>query len=143
WSNNPDALAGIFGKTWSYADPNNSPAEKAFVQQYRAKEGKPPSDRVFFGWHGMRLLLAALEDGKSADPVAVTKALAGLKLQDGGLPLSFRSWDHQLTRRLVVASARSNPKDKWDILDVKASRPANAAELERLYGTPAEVGCRM
>ena len=31
WSASPDALAGIFGKTWSYADLDNWPAEKAFV----------------------------------------------------------------------------------------------------------------
>jgi branched-chain amino acid transport system substrate-binding protein len=143
WSATPDALTGLYGKTWYYNDPVNSPEEKAFVQQYRAKEGRPPSDRIFFGWHGMRLLMAAVDQAKSVDPVAVTKALTALRLQDGGLPLQFRSWDHQLTRRLVVASARANPKDKWDILDIKTSRPGSAAELDAMYGTQAEVGCKM
>jgi branched-chain amino acid transport system substrate-binding protein len=143
WSATPDALTGLYGKTWYYNDPVNSPEEKAFVQQYRAKEGRPPSDRIFFGWHGMRLLMAAVDQARSADPVAVTKALTALRLQDGGLPLQFRSWDHQLTRRLVVASARANPKDKWDILDIKTSRPGSAAELDAMYGSQAEVGCKM
>lgn len=143
WSATPDALTGIYGKTWYYNDPNNSPEEKAFVKEFTAKEGRPPSDRVFFGWHAMRLLAAAVAEAKSVDPVAVTKGLTAMRLQDGQLPLGFRSWDHQLIRRPVVGVARANPKDKWDILDVKSTLPANAGELDRLYGTQAEVGCRM
>jgi len=143
WSASPEALTGVYGKTWYYNDPNNSPQEKAFVRAYIAKEGRPPSDRVFFGWHAMRLLLAAMQNANSAEPLRITKALEELKLDDGGLPLSFRKSDHQLLRRLVVASARANPADKWDILDVKTTRPANAQALDEMYGSQAEVGCKM
>lgn len=144
WAASPDALAGIFGKTWYYNDPNNTPQERAFVQAYRAKEGKPPSDRVFFGWHGMRLLLQAIENGRSADPAVIARQLDELRLQDGDLPLSFRQWDHQLLRRVVVGQARKpNPADRWDILDIKPSKPANAQALDQLYGSQAEVGCKM
>jgi branched-chain amino acid transport system substrate-binding protein len=143
WSASPEALTGVYGKTWYYNDPNNSPQEKAFVRAYTAKEGRPPSDRVFFGWHAMRLLLAAMQNANSAEPLRITKALEGLKLEDGVLPLSFRKWDHQLLRPLVVASARPNPADKWDILDVKAARPANPQALDEMYGSQAEVGCKM
>jgi branched-chain amino acid transport system substrate-binding protein len=143
WSASPDALTGVYGKTWYYNDPNNSPQEKAFARAYMAKEGKPPSDRVFFGWHAMRLLLAAMRNANSAEPLRIAKALEELKLEDGGLPVSFRKWDHQLLRPLVVASARPNPANKWDILDVKATRPANAQALDAMYGSEAEVGCKM
>lgn len=144
WSASPDALAGIFGKTWYYNDPNNSPADKAFVQAYRAKEGKPPSDRVFFGWHSMKILLAAIQQANSADPVRITRALEEVRIQDGVTAVQYRKGDHQLLRRLVVASARKpNPADKWDILDIKSSTVANAAALDKMYGVPAELGCKM
>lgn len=144
WSASPDALAGIFGKTWYYNDPNNSPAEKAFVEAYRAKEGKPPSDRVFFGWHSMKLLLAAAQEGNSVEPLNVTRALEAVSIEDGATRVQFRKGDHQLLRRLVVGTAhKPNPADKWDILDVKSSTLANQAALEKMYGDPVEIGCKM
>ncbi|SFP26859.1 ABC transporter substrate-binding protein [Variovorax sp. 770b2] len=144
WSASPDALAGIFGKSWYYNDPNNSPAEKAFVAAYRAKEGKPPSDRVFFGWHSMKLLLAAAQQGNSTEPIRLTKALEEVRVPDGANSVLFRKGDHQLLRRLVVGTAhKPNPADKWDVVDVKSSAPANQEALEKLYGDPVQLGCKM
>ncbi len=143
WAASPDSLGGIYGKTWYYNDPGNSPEEQAFTKRYIASEGRPPSDRVFFGWHSMNLLAAAIDHAKSTERVAITQALTAMKLSDGGLPFGFRDWDHQLTRRLVVGFAQQNAKDKWDVLKVRSARPTNAEELNRLYGSKAEVGCKM
>lgn len=144
WSASPDALAGIFGKTWYYNDPANSPAEKAFVQSYRTREGKPPSDRVFFGWHSMKILLAAVQQANSLEPVRITRALEEVRIQDGSTVVQFRKGDHQLLRRLVVGSARKpNPADKWDVLDIKSSTVPNQAALEKMYGDPVQLGCKM
>ena len=144
WSASPDALAGIFGKSWYYNDPNNSPVEKAFVAAYRAKEGKPPSDRVFFGWHSMKLLLAAAQQGNSTEPIRLTKALEEVRVPDGANSVLFRKGDHQLLRRLVVGTAhKPNPADKWDIVEVKSSVVANQDALEKLYGDPVQLGCKM
>jgi branched-chain amino acid transport system substrate-binding protein len=143
WAASPDSLGGIYGKTWYYNDPSNSPEEQAFTKRYIASEGRPPSDRVFFGWHSMNLLAAAINQAKSTDRVAITQALTTMKLSDGGLPFGFRDWDHQLTRRLVVGAAKQNTKDKWDVLTVKSAKPTSADELNKLYGSKAEVGCNM
>lgn len=143
WSASPDSLGGIYGKTWYYNDPSNSSEEQAFTKRFIASEGRPPSDRVFFGWHSMYLLAAAIEHAKSSERVAITQALTAMKLSDGGLTFGFRDWDHQLTRRVVVAAAQQNPKDKWDILKVRSAKPTSADELNRLYGSNAEVGCKM
>ncbi|MDB5829574.1 MAG: transporter substrate-binding protein [Variovorax sp.] len=144
WSASPDALAGIFGKSWYYNDPNNSPVEKAFVQTYRAKEGKPPSDRVFFGWHSMKLLLAAVQQANSTDPIQITRALEEVRLPDGSNSILYRKGDHQLLRRLVVGTAhKPNPADKWDLVDVKSSAVASQSALEKLYGDPVQLGCKM
>jgi len=144
WSASPDALAGIFGKTWSYADPANSPAEKAFVEAYRAREGKPPSDRVFFGWYSMRFMLAAITQSGGTDPVKITRALEEVKFPEGPTSAYFRKGDHQMVRRLLVASAhKPNPADKWDIIDIVSKPVATQAALEKMYGVPSELGCNM
>ena len=144
WSSSADAIAGIYGKTWFYNDPNNSPTEKAFAAAYRAKEGKPPSDRVYFGWLSMKMLLAAVDHAKSVEPIKITQALVDVRINDGGLGIQFRKGDHQLIRRLIVAQARKpNPNDKWDILDIKPVNAPNLAALDKLYGDPVAGGCKM
>ena len=144
WSASPDALAGIFGKTWYYNDPNNPPEDKAFVKSFVAKEGKPPSDRIYFGWISMKLLLAAAERAKSTEPLKVAQSLVEVSLPDGNTTAQYRKGDHQLLRRLVVATAhKPNPADKWDILDIKSSTVADQAALEKMYGDPVAQGCKM
>lgn len=144
WSASPDALAGIFGKTWYYNDPNNPPEDKAFVRSFIAKEGKPPSDRIYFGWLSMKLLLAAAQKANSSDPLKVTQALVEVSLPDGATTTQYRKGDHQLLHRLVVATAhKPNPSDKWDVLDIKSSTVANQAALESMYGDPVQQGCKM
>ena len=144
WSASPDALTGIYGKTWFYKDPNNTPQEKAFVQAYLAKNGKPPSDRVYFGWLSMKMALAAINAANTTDTVAITKALEEVSLTEGTNKAHFRKSDHQLVRRLIVATARKPAaNDKWDVIDIKPPGAQDAASLDRMYGTPAETGCKM
>jgi len=133
----------LHGKTWYFDDPSNSDDDKALVRDYSAANGRPPSDRVWFGWYGMRLLLTAISTAKSTESGALVTALENLKVQDGDFPVSFRNWDHQLTRRILVAEARQNAADKWRVLTIKATEPATPAGLEALYGSPAEIGCAM
>lgn len=144
WGASPEALTGIYGKTWFYKDPNNTPQEKAFVQAYLAKEGRPPSDRVYFGWLSMKMVLAALQAANSTDTVAITRALEEVKIADGQLSIQFRKADHQLIRRLIVATARKpNPADKWDVLDINPATLKDVQGLDRMYGSPIELGCKM
>lgn len=143
WSVRPAALAGLYGKTWFFDDPANSADDKAMVQTYVAEHKVPPSDRVWYGWYGMRVVLAALTKAKSVDPVALVRAMESLQLRDGDFSVSFREWDHQLLRRILVAEAKPNPADRYRILTIKASEPATPAGLEALYGTREEVGCNM
>lgn len=92
----------------------------------------------------MKLLLAAIQQANTTDTVKITRALEEVKIQDGTTAIQYRKGDHQLIRRLVVANARKpNPADKWDILDIKSSTVASQAALEKMYGMPAELGCKM
>jgi branched-chain amino acid transport system substrate-binding protein len=47
-----------------------------------------------------------------------------------------------LLRNLVV-SVKPKITDKWDYFDVKAALPENPAELEKVFGSQDEIGCKM
>lgn len=143
WSVAQDELSGIYGKTWYYNDPDNTPEEQAFVRDFQKAHGRPPSDRTAFGWLGMRMLLAAMDKAQSPEPGQIARALVQVRMQDGTLPMSFRAWDHQLLRRVVIAQAKAKASDRWDALGVVRSRPADEAALNAMHGNEAQVGCKM
>ena len=33
--------------------------------------------------------------------------------------------------------------DKWEFFDVKATLPENPSDLDKVFGTPEEIGCKM
>jgi branched-chain amino acid transport system substrate-binding protein len=47
-----------------------------------------------------------------------------------------------LVRNLAV-SVKDQITDKWDYFDVKATLPANPADLDKVFGSPEEIGCKM
>jgi branched-chain amino acid transport system substrate-binding protein len=47
-----------------------------------------------------------------------------------------------LLRNLAV-DVKAKITDKWDYFDVKATLPKNPAELDKVYGSEAEIGCKM
>jgi branched-chain amino acid transport system substrate-binding protein len=143
WSVPREALTGIYGKTWYFNDPNNSPEDKAFVEAYRKANERPPTDRVWAGWFMTRFLMAAIEQAKSVESNKLVEALESLRFKDGNQDVGFREWDHQLIRRPVVGMAQANATDKWDTLKVKSQAVADAAELGRLFGSKEDVGCTM
>lgn len=143
WSVPREALTGIYGKTWYFNDPNNSPEDKAFVEAYRKANERPPTDRVWAGWFMTRFLIAAIEQAKSVESNKLVEALESLRFKDGNQDVGFREWDHQLIRRPVVGVAQANATDKWDTLKVKSQAVADAAELGRLFGSKEDVGCTM
>jgi branched-chain amino acid transport system substrate-binding protein len=143
WSVPREALTGIYGKTWYFNDPNNSPADKAFVEAYRKANERPPTDRVWAGWFMTRFLMAAIEQAKSLESNKLVEALESLRFKDGNQDVGFREWDHQLIRRPVVGMAQANATDKWDTLKVKPQAVADAAELDRLFGSKEDIGCTM
>lgn len=99
---------------------------------------------MFFGWYSMRFMLAAIEKADTADPVKITRALEEVRFQKGSTAAYFRKGDHQMVRRLLVAKARKpNPADKWDILDIVSKPATTQVELEKMYGVPTELGCKM
>jgi branched-chain amino acid transport system substrate-binding protein len=47
-----------------------------------------------------------------------------------------------LVQNLAV-SVKDKITDKWDYFDVKATLPENISDLDKVFGTPEEIGCKM
>ncbi|CAO3441148.1 ABC transporter substrate-binding protein [Azospirillum endophyticum] len=143
WSIGQDAATGIYGKPWHFSDPNNTAADKSFIDAYQAKYKKPPADKAWLGWFSMRSLLLGIEQAKATDAAAIVRGLETARFEDGAIPAYYREWDHQMLRRSLVLKVKDKISDKWDWLDVLKVTPERAADLEPQFGTKDEVGCRM
>lgn len=143
WAISPEAATGYFGKPWHFSSPDNPAADKAFIQAYTAKYKRPPADKVWLGWFSMRMLIAAIEQARNVKGGDIAGALETVRIDDGGTPAYYRQWDHQMLRKTLVLKVKDKITDPWDWLDVVATAPGNSAQLDALYGTPQEIGCRM
>jgi len=88
----------------------------------------------------MRMLLAAIEQEKSAEPAAIVRGLETVRPE--GVPGHYRAWDHQFITRLVLAQVRDTVTDKYDPVTV-LNPSMTMADFETLYGTKEEIGCTM
>ena len=71
------------------------------------------------------------------------EALEAWKVPAGQSSYSYRKFDHQMLVRNLAVSVKPKIADKWEYFDVKATLPENAADLEKVFGTQEEVGCKM
>jgi branched-chain amino acid transport system substrate-binding protein len=143
WAVGPEAATGIFTKMWYYANPNNPPAEKAFADAYQKKYGKPAADKAWMGWITARSLFESMDMAKSTEPMPIIEALEAWKFQSGDTSYAYRKWDHQMLVRNLAVSVKDKITDKWDYFDVKAVLPKDSADLDKVFGTPEEIGCKM
>ena len=133
--------SGIYGKVWHYKDPLNSAADNAFTEAYIKKAGKPPHSNAFLAAVSMRLLLAAIEKAGSINADAIVRGLEGARIDEGGFPIHFREWDHQLMHRVLVLKVRPQVSEPWDALEVVKSVPETAGGLDALYGVRQDTAC--
>ncbi len=143
WSVGPDAADGTFTKMWYYNNPNNPPEEKAFAAEYLKKYGKPAADKAWMGWITAKSLFDTLDTVKSTDAMKIVEGLEAWKFQAGATPYSYRRFDHQMLVRNLAVTVKPKITDKWDYFDVKAVLPENPADLDKVFGTEEEIGCKM
>jgi branched-chain amino acid transport system substrate-binding protein len=143
WAVGPEAATGTFTKMWYYKNPDNPPEEKAFAAAYEKKYRKPPADKAWMGWITARSLFESIDAAKSTDPMAIVEALEAWKVQSGPASYSYRRFDHQMLVRNLAVTVKDRITDRWDYFDVKATLPENVADLEKVFGTQEEIGCRM
>jgi branched-chain amino acid transport system substrate-binding protein len=143
WAVGPEAANGTFTKMWYYQNPNNTPEEKVFAADYQKKYGKPAADKAWMGWIAARSLFESMDAAKSLDPMAIVEALEAWKVPAGQTSYSYRKFDHQLLVRNLAVSVKDKITDKWDYFDVKATLPENPADLDKVFGSQEEIGCKM
>ena len=143
WAVGPEAANGTFTKLWYYKNPDNLPEEQKFAADYQKKYGKPAADKAWMGWITARSVFDAIDAAKSTDPMAIVEALEAWKVQSGTTAYSYRKFDHQMLVRNLAVTVKDKITDKWDYFDVKATLPENSADLDKVFGTQAEVGCKM
>ena len=144
WGVGPEAATGIFTKLWDAHNPNNPPEEKAFADAYMKKHGKPAADKAWMGWITARSLFESIDAAKATDAGKIIEALEAWKAPaPGGVNYQYRKFDHQMLLRNLAVSVKDKITDKWDYFDVKATLPENPAELDKVFGSQEEVGCKM
>ena len=95
------------------------------------------------GWITARSLFESIDAAKSTDANKIIEALEAWKVQAGATTYSYRKFDHQMLARNLAVSVKDKITDKWDYFDVKAALPENPAELEKVFGSQEEIGCKM
>ena len=143
WSVGPEAASGAFTKLWWYKNPNNPPEEKAFAKAYMKKHNRPAADKAWMGWITAKSLFESIKSAKSTETMPIIEALENWKFDSAGVQYKYRKWDHQMELRNLVVQVKDKITDKWDYFDVKAALPENPADLDKVFGTPEEVGCKM
>jgi len=143
WAVGPEAATGTFTKMWYYKNPGNPPEEKAFAAAYERKYKKPPADKAWMGWITARSLFESIDAAQSTEPMAIVEALEAWKVQAGPSSYSYRRFDHQMLVRNLAVTVKDKIIDRWDYFDVKAILPENVADLDKVFGTQEEIGCRM
>lgn len=143
WAVGAEAATGTFTKLWEHTNPNNSPEEKDFAAAYLKKYGKPAADKAWMGWITARSLFESINTANSLNPDAIVEALEAWKVPAGASSYSYRKFDHQMLVRNLAVSVKPKITDRWDFFDVKATLPENPADLDKVFGTQEEVGCKM
>src|SRR5476649_2837548 len=143
WGVGADAANGTFTKLWDAYNPNNPPEEKAFAAAYLKKYGKPAADKAWMGWITARSLFESIDAAKSTDTNKIIEALEAWKVPAGNASYSYRKFDHQMLVRNLAVTVKEKTTDKYDFFDVKATLPENPADLDKVFGTPEEIGCKM
>ena len=143
WAVGPEAANGTFIKMWYYKNPDNTPQEKAFAASYEKKYGKPPADKAWMGWITARSLFESLDAAKATDAMAIVEALEAWKMDAGKTSYGYRRFDHQMLARNLAVTVKDKITDKWDYFDVKATLPENTADLDSVFGSAEDIGCRM
>lgn len=143
WGVGPEAANGTFTKLWDAFNAKNTPEEKAFTEAYLKKYGKPPADKAWMGWITARSLFESIDAARSTDANKIIEALEAWKVPAGDVSYHYRKFDHQMLVRNLAVSVKDKITDKYNYFDVKATLPQNPADLEKVFGTSEEIGCKM
>lgn len=136
----PSARIGWWNMEW-YWDQANVPHLPEFVATYKARFGKVPTARSWFGYVTAHSLALAANNAKSLDAMKVVRALEGLELppeialQPG--KCYYRAQDHQMIANMFPGYI---PKGATYPNLFRVAETIPGASIAK---TPEESGCKM
>ena len=99
------AMEGVPGNV-GYTPDIDSPASKAFVAAFKAKNKRLPSDTEGQAYNGVMVMLQGIKLANSVQPEAVTKALRGAQVETLYGKMTVRAADNQLLIPNYVARVK-------------------------------------
>jgi branched-chain amino acid transport system substrate-binding protein len=137
----PEARVGTWVFEWYWNQPN-VPHVAEFVEAVKAKTGRVPTARTWFGFASTWTCALAANTAKSMDAVKMAKALQDFHLPpeialmpDGAY---FRAGQNQLIPDLFVGNAQAEGSAPDDLFHVTEVVKGSA-----IAGTLEETGCKM
>lgn len=107
-----DTVVGVFSSQ-GFAPEFTGAKTEAFVKLWQERFKRPPSYIEADTWQAVELIKAAVEKaGGATDPVALRKALSGLKTSTVVGDVEMRAADHQLTRRMALLQVEAAGEGK-------------------------------
>jgi branched-chain amino acid transport system substrate-binding protein len=145
WAAGLDALSGHWQSLWYHG--LSIPAAQAFTKRFTDKHGVPPDNQAWGDYVGVKILLQAMAETKSAEAakwIAYFEKGATFDILKGRKG-SFRDWDHQLLQEMYVVKVKDkkDAKDKWDIFQLVEPVPGANDSLELIQPTKQENPCPM
>jgi branched-chain amino acid transport system substrate-binding protein len=123
FANGLDAPEGIFGTAHYHFYYPDSPANKAFVAEYRKLYNKYPTMPAFIGYTSGQFVIKALEKlGGKYDREKFVNALEGMVLENTAIGrLEMRACDHQLLLPTFLGTTKKVPEYKDFLIAVDLS----------------------
>jgi branched-chain amino acid transport system substrate-binding protein len=110
---------------WEMAD--TIPTAKAFVNGYRKRWGRPPTDMAGYGYSGVKGLLSAVQRAGDVDTKKVILKLEGHTYDHYKGKQWMRAWDHRSMQDIVVLGSKTAKErtGEWDVFKVVEVQKAN------------------
>jgi branched-chain amino acid transport system substrate-binding protein len=145
WAAGIENLSGHWQSLWYHG--LTLPASQAFTKRFWSKYGTPPDNQAWGDYVGVKILVQAMAETKSAEGtkwVAYFEKGATFDILKGRKGV-FRDWDHQLLQEMYVVKVKNkkDAKDRWDIFEVLEPVPDASESLELIQPTKQENACVM
>jgi branched-chain amino acid transport system substrate-binding protein len=131
-----DVFGDVYvGGSWFWTLADKIPSSRTFVDGFRAKFNRPPSDYGGYAYSGTLELLEAVKRAGTAEPDKVVAAMEGHEYDHYKGKQFWRKCDHQSIQDVFVYRIKNRFDDQWNILDVIAQEGG-----EGIAATCAEQG---
>uniref|UniRef100_UPI00333EB2B5 ABC transporter substrate-binding protein n=1 Tax=Castellaniella defragrans TaxID=75697 RepID=UPI00333EB2B5 len=127
------AMEGVPGNV-GFTPDIDTPATKAFVEAFKAKHNRLPSDTEGQAYNGMMVLFDGIKLAGSVKPEAVTKALRGAQVETLYGKMTVRADDNQL----IIPNYVARVKMSDGVL-----RPVIEQTFPETIAPPASSVCKM